>query len=113
MWWPVHHARDQPGDTRGTVPVRGLQWALQRLRALGAAQHRGYVMGQRRDARSVHLNQEVFHCPSRDPRIADQYRLSIWPEPHPDPRRLSPEPEHQGHASRYHSARSRFPDANP
>ncbi len=35
---PVHHARDQPGDTGGAVPVRGLSRALQRLRPRGAAQ---------------------------------------------------------------------------
>ena len=33
---PVHHARDQPGDTGGAVPLRGLARALQRLRPGGA-----------------------------------------------------------------------------
>ena len=65
MRWPVHHARDQPGDTRGAIPVHGLRWELQRLRALGAAQLRGHDMGQRPDARFVHPDRRSSSLPSR------------------------------------------------
>ncbi len=69
---PVHHARDQPGDTRGAIPVHGLHWAIQRLRTLDAAQLRGYDMGQRSDARLVHLNQQVLYRPTDGLRSDDQ-----------------------------------------
>ena len=43
--WSVHYASDQPGNTGGAIPLRGLQWALQRVRARGPAQLRRHDMG--------------------------------------------------------------------
>ena len=71
---PVHHARDQPGDTRGAIPVRGLRRALQRLRALGAEQLRGHDMGRRPDARLVHPDRAVLHRQAGRRRAGDQQR---------------------------------------
>jgi hypothetical protein len=72
MKWTVHDAGDQPRDARGAVPVRGPRWELQRLRPRGAAQLRGCVMGRRRNARLVHPNREVLHCPADRHRCHDQ-----------------------------------------
>jgi len=53
MRWPIHHTSDQPGNTRGAIPVRGLQRTLQRLRPLRAARLRWYDMGFWCNARVV------------------------------------------------------------
>ncbi|MFL5590766.1 MAG: hypothetical protein ACJ8DI_24380 [Ktedonobacteraceae bacterium] len=78
--FPAQQSCGGPYTTLATSPVTreapylygGFQWALQRLRTLGAAQHHGHVMGQRRDARLVHPNREFLHCPADGLRSDDQ-----------------------------------------
>ena len=111
--WPVHHPRDQPGDTGGAVPVRGLSRALQRLRARGTAQLGGRVMGRRADRRLVDPDRQVLHRRADRLRQDDQQRARPRREPDHHSRRLSARQDDRRQAPRHGGARSRIPDARP
>jgi len=51
----VYHAREQPGDPRRAIPIRGRSWALQGIRTLGAAQLGGHDLGRWAGCRFFHL----------------------------------------------------------
>src|SRR5258708_8175157 len=64
VWWPVHHARDQPGDTRGAIPVHRFQRERQRLRPFSPDEHLRHDLGERRNPWFVHPDQQVLHRPA-------------------------------------------------
>ena len=107
---PLHDARDQPGDARGAISVRGLGRALQRLRSLGAAATPSARRGRRGDRRLLDPDRPVLHRQAERRREDDQQRARTRPEPDLHAGHLPPRSEHRRQASRHRRARPRLPD---
>ena len=108
---PVHDASHEPGHSGRAVPVRGLEWELQGLRAVRAARLGRGLVGRRDDGRLVDLDRRLLHRQADGRRAGDQQRALPRPEPDLHARRLPPGQDDQGEARRHRRARARLPDA--